>query len=122
MPTTNLPSQPIEDSGAATKLFFDTYGVEPLQFNATEVDACISFFVKKGFDEEASLTVTTSLLRQARLDGLPIFQVLDSLKGFNNLEISTLVGEILNNNRVPTSTLGFRTTPVRPNQTRNIVA
>lgn len=122
MATTNLPNQQINDSGAATKLFFDTYGREALEFNTTEVDACLSFFIKKGFDQEASLTVTTVLLKQARLDNLPIFQVLDSLSSFDGLQISTLVGEILNNNRVPTSTLGFRTTPVRPNQTRNIVA
>ena len=122
MPTTNLPNKPIEDSGAATKLFFDTYGEEPLEFNAVDVDATAAFFRSRGFEDDAAIVVTAVLLKQAKLDNIPIFQVLDSLKGFNNLELSTLVGEILNNNRVPTSTLGFRATPVKPNQTRNIAA
>jgi hypothetical protein len=33
-----------------------------------------------------------------------------------------VVAEILNNNRVPTSLLGYRTSDVKPNQTRNIAA
>jgi hypothetical protein len=33
-----------------------------------------------------------------------------------------VVSEILNNNRVPTSILGYKTTDVKPNQIRNIAA
>lgn len=119
---TNLPVKEIQDSGAVTKLFFDTYGQEPLEFNAVDVDATSTFFQSRGFENDAAIVVTATLLKQAKLDNIPVFQVLDSLKEFDGLALSTLVGEILNNNRVPTSTLGFRTTPVRPNQTRNIAA
>ena len=37
---TNLPA-PVSstDSGAKTKLFFDEYGQEPLEFNANDVEA-----------------------------------------------------------------------------------
>jgi hypothetical protein len=122
MPNTNLPINTNRDSASPTKLFFDTYGKEPFEFNAVDVDATAAFFQGRGFENDAAIVVTATLLKQAKLDNIPIFQVLDSLKGFNNLELSTLVGEILNNNRVPTSTLGFRTTPVKPNQTRNIAA
>jgi len=41
---TNLPEKAIQDSAARTRVFFDTYGQEPLQFNATEVDTTIGFF------------------------------------------------------------------------------
>ena len=119
---TNLPAKIIEDSAAGTKLFFSNYGEEPLEFNATEVDAAVGFFERQGFDKDAALVVAATILRQAKIDGTPIYSILDSLKGFDGLEISTVVGEILNNNRTPTSTLGFRTTPVTPNQTRNIAA
>lgn len=119
---TNLPIQPLEDSAAGTKLFFDNYGEAPLEFNANEVDAAVSFFKGRGFDEDAALVVASTILRQAKLDNTPVYKILDSLSGFGDLNISTLVGEILNNNRTPTSTLGFRTTPVKPNQTRNIAA
>jgi hypothetical protein len=119
---TNLPAFQPNDSAAGTKLFFDAYGQEPLEFNANEVDACVAFFVKNGFIEEAAQVVSSALLKQAKLDAVPVFQFLETLKNFDNIELSIFVGEILNNNRVPTSTLGFRTEDVRPAQVRNIAA
>ncbi len=118
---TNLPINTKVDSAAGTKLFFDNYGQDPLEFNATEVEAAIAFFEKRGFNKDASSVVATTILKQAKLDGIPVFKLLDSLDNFADLNISTLVGEILNNNRSPISTLGFRTTPVIPNQIRNIL-
>jgi len=120
--STNLPIQNINDSAAGTKIFYDNYGVEPLEFAATDVDGAVAFFEKRGFDRDAALVVATTILKQAKLDNVPVFQLLDSLGNLQEMNISTLVGEILNNNRTPTSTLGFRTTPVKPNQIRNILA
>ena len=120
MATTNLPAQQIEDSAAGTKLFFDNYGQAPLEFNASDVNTTVAFLRKQGFDEDASLVVSTVLLKQAKLDNTPIFKILDTLTSFSGLEMSQLVGEILNNNRTPTSTLGFRTEDVIPDQIRNI--
>lgn len=120
MTTTNLPSFVKEDSAAATKLFFDRYGQTPLEFNAIDVDAAVAFFTGRGFDEDAALVVSTVILKQAKLDQIPVSEILESMAGFQDLQVSQLVGEILNNNRVPTSTLGFRTTPVISNQLRNI--
>jgi hypothetical protein len=122
MATTNLPSKDIDDSAAGTKLFFDTYGQQPLEFNATEVDATVAFFKKKGFDNDAALVVSTVLLKQAKLDGTPIFRLLDTLSDFNGLQLSALVSEVLNNNRVPTSTLGYKIAPNQTNIIRNIAA
>jgi hypothetical protein len=117
---TNLPSQQIEDSAAGTKLYFDSYGEAPLEFNAGEVSASVLFFEKKGFDKDAALVVATTILKQAKLDNTPVFKILDTLTGFDNITLSSLVGEILNNNRTSTSTLGFRTNPVTTNIVRNI--
>lgn len=122
MATTNLPPRQINDSAAGTKLFFDSYGRDPLEFSANDVSATIGFFESKGFASDAALVVSTVLLKQAKLDGTPVFKILDTLKDFNGLQLSQLVGEILNNNRTATSTLGFRATQVNPNQTRNISA
>jgi hypothetical protein len=122
MATSNLPPKQIEDSAAGTKLFFDTYGEQPLEFNATEVDACVSFFKKKGFDDDASLVISSVLLRQAKIDGTAIFTLLDTLTGFDNLDLSALVSEILNNNRIPTSTLGYKTPIIQSDISRNIAA
>lgn len=120
MATTNLPPRIIDDSGAATKLFFDVYGQSPLEFNAVDVDATVTFFEKKGFDRDAALVVSTTLLKQAKIDGSPVSQLLDTLSGYNNLQLSTLIGEVLNNNRIPTSTLGFRVSNVTSEYSRNI--
>ena len=119
--STNLPQPNIQDSARATKLFFDTYGIKPIEFSASEVESSIGFFVGKGFDHDAALVVATTLLKQAKSDNVPIFQCIDTLKGFTSLQISSLVAEILNKDRVPTSTLGFRTTMSQPSLIRNIL-
>ena len=119
---TNLPPQKINDSAGGTKLFFDTYGESPLEFNAADVDVTLAFFLKKGFGNDAAQVVSITLLKQAKLDAVPITKILDTLKNNNALELSQLVGEILNNNRSAISTLGFRTVRVLPNQNRNIAA
>jgi hypothetical protein len=119
---TNLPSQLIEDSASGTKLYFESYGEAALEFNANEVNYTQAFFESKGFDGDAATTVTMTLLRQAKIDGTPVGQILDSLQGFTGLQLSQVVSEILNNNRVPTSILGYRTPDIKPNQLRNIAA
>lgn len=119
---TNLPSRVIEDSAAGTKLYFDRYGEAALEFSANDVTLTLAFFERAGFDADAASTVSMTLLRQAKLDNIPIAEILDTLKDFPTVQLSQLVGEILNNNRVPTSILGFRTADVRPNQIRNIAA
>jgi hypothetical protein len=121
--STNLPPQTLNDSAAATKLFFDLYGREPLQFVANEAEAAIGFFTSRGFDLDAAVTTATTLMKQAKLDNVPIFVLLDTLKSFDNAELNFLIAEILNNNRGATSTLGFRVIPITKfNQVRNIAA
>jgi len=118
--TTNLPAHIKEDSAAGTKLFFDSYGQEPLEFHANEVDGAIGFFTKRGFDQDTAIVIATVMLKQSKLDGVPVFKFLDDLNKFDVTQLSILVGEVLNNNRPATSTLGFRTERVIPNQIRNI--
>lgn len=119
--STNLPPVINEDSAAGTKLFFDSYGKIPLEFAANEVEASIGFFQSKGFDRDAAIVTASALLKQAKLDATPVFKIIDTLKQFTGIQLSALVGEILNNNRPSSSTLGFRVVSVnKENQTRNI--
>jgi hypothetical protein len=123
MSFTNLPAVPIEDSAASTRLFFDVYGREPLQFNINDAEAAIGFFTSRGFDSDAAIITASTLLKQAKLDEVPVFKLLETLKGFNRVELNFLIAEILNNNRGATSTLGFRSQiAVNANQVRNIAA
>lgn len=119
---TNLPYTVPTDSAAGTKLYFDQYGQVPLEFSGAEVDAVVGFFKSKGFGEQAAQTTGMVLLKQAKIDNMQVFTLLDTLKNFEGLQLSTLVGEILNNNRSNSSTLGFKVVSVdKYNQTRNIV-
>jgi hypothetical protein len=106
--STSLPLPVSTDSAQATKLFFDQYGISPLEFSVNDVSAAVGFFESKGFVSDAALSTASALLKQAKIDGTPVFTLLDTLKGFDTLQLSALVSEILNNNRKATSTLGYR--------------
>lgn len=119
---TNLPIPEVTDSAEATKLFFDSYAVAPLEFSANEVSAAIGFFENRGFDKDAATISAMVILKQAKIDEIPIFTLLDKIKTFTGTQIGLLVGEILNNNRTPTSTLGFKTDLISKNTVKRNVA
>lgn len=121
---TNLPAPASSsDSGAKTKLFFDEYGQSPLEFNANDVEAAVGFFQGKGFDRDAAEITAAVLLRQAKLESMPVFKIIDQLKTMDGIKLSALVGEILNNNRPSSSSLGFKIADSNDTfKTRNIGA
>ena len=47
-------------------------------------------------------------MQQARLDDVNVFELLDTLKGWDALKLSAVVTEILNYNRSKISTLGYK--------------
>jgi hypothetical protein len=53
---------------------------------------------------------------------MTITKVLDDITGLEQLEISALVAEVLNNNRPATSTLGYRTPVEDVSKQRNVSA
>jgi hypothetical protein len=121
---TNLP--PIEsgtDSAAKTKLFFDEYGQAPLEFAANDVEAAIGFFMTNGFDRDAAEITASVVLRQAKFENMPVFELIDQLKVMDGVKLSALVGEILNNNRPSSSALGYKADNSDDQfKTRNIAA
>jgi hypothetical protein len=121
---TNLP--PVEsstDSAAKTKLFFDEYGQAPLEFAANDVEAAIGFFMTNGFDRDAAEITASVVLRQAKFENMPVFELIDQLKVMDGVKLSALVGEILNNNRPSSSALGYKAANSNDQfKTRNIAA
>lgn len=105
---TNLPPVNKQDSADATRLYFNNYGQLPLEFAANDVAAAVAFFESKGFDSDAALTTASVILDQAKADGIPVFTLLDTLKGFTSVQLSGVVSEILNNNRPASSSLGYK--------------
>lgn len=123
MSSTNLPAPEVVDSAEATKLFFDSYGIAPLEFRSIDVDATLTFFKSRGFNDDAALATSAVLLKQAKLDQMNINSLLETLGGFDELQISSLVGEIMNNNRLSTSTLGYKSQIIRSDSvSRNVLA
>ena len=120
----NLPQQQAsKDDSAATIKVFDTYSVSPLNVDATTYDAMTGFFTNRGWGEDAARSTAYIILKQALLDGYNPFELLETLKGLNDTEISSLINEIINYNRYKTSSLGTAS-PFQPSEEviRNILA
>lgn len=122
MATTNLPPVEVQDSAEATKLFFDQYGIEPAVYSSNDVAAAIGFFESRGFGKEAAISTSSAILKQAKYDNVPVFKLIDTLNGLEDVQLSALIGEVLNNNRKVTSTLGYRYTSVTKTEILKSVA
>ena len=79
-------------------------------------------FRSRDFDLESSRSVSIVLLNQARLDGINVFELLDTLKSLSNIQLNQIVAQVLNSSREKTSMLGFRIAPiVNKYESRNIL-
>jgi len=101
----NLPGLKQQDN--ATLQAFDTYYSQPIEIKVSTLDSMVSFFTSRGFDQVSAESVSVIIITQARKDNLNPMQVLDTLKGLGEVEISALVAEIINFNRFKTSFLGY---------------
>jgi len=118
----SLPATPpAKRSDKEVNQFFDKYFTQPLEFASNEVDAVTTFFEKRGFDKAAAIAVSSTLLKQAKIDNVKVFQILDTLEGLDEVKISAVVAEIVNYNRPKYSTIGYkRTETVDKTERRNI--
>lgn len=104
----NLPIQESTDSAAEVKLFYNEYFSKPLSFPSNQVDAVVGFFESRDFDRSAAVAVSSVLLRQSKLDGINVFELIDTLKGLQEVQLSAIVTEVMNANRDRISTIGFK--------------
>ena len=95
------------DKEITTEFFNNFYNIE-ISYNPGEVDAVIGYFLKRGFGEVSAINTASILLQQAKIDELNVQQLLDTLKGVSDVQLSLIVAQILNFNREKTSVLGFR--------------
>lgn len=91
----------------ATVQAFDNFYSAPLELHASTLDAMVGFFTSRGFASSAAESIAVIIMKQAKQDGYNPMQILDTLKGLDTVELSALVSEILNYNRVKTSFLGY---------------
>ena len=114
-----------ETGDQATIAFLSGLGDAPIELNAAEYDAAKGFFEQRGYDKSASESMAFFLARQARLDGVSVMKILDTLNaaGSDPITLNNLVGEILNLNRFKTSILGYKSATTQNTLTkRNIKA
>lgn len=107
--TTNLP-QPESTSSSSDEVrsFFDNFFKSQVTFPSNQIDAVVGYFLKRGFDEQSSKSTAIVLLNQSKIDNVNVFKLLDTLSGLNEVQLSSVVTEILNASREKTSILGFK--------------
>jgi hypothetical protein len=108
IPASNLPIEQIQDSAESATRFFNSYYEESVSFPSNTIDAAIGFFESRGFEKSAAISISSVLLAQSKVENVNVFQLLDTLIGLNELQLSRVVSEILNYNRIRISTLGYR--------------
>ena len=107
----NLPAK-AGDSATKVKQFFNQYYSEPFEFSSNEVDATVV----------SANSVATIVMQQAKIDNVKIFELIDTLGGFDQVQLSSVITEILNYNRSKISTLGYKVDQATNKlETRNIV-
>ena len=109
----NLPAAAVPDTSSTVQAF-DNYQSQPIELSSAVLAAMTAFFTKRGFGEVAAESITVTVMTQAKQDGYNPMQILDTLKGLSNVELSGLVSEILNYNRFKSSSLGYAQT-IKPN-------
>lgn len=106
--TTNLPKEQTTDSAGEVKEFFNQYLTQKISYPSNQVDAVIGFFENKGFEKASAIAVGTALLQQAKVDNINVFELIDTLKGLTQVQLSNIVANVLNYDREKISTLGFK--------------
>jgi hypothetical protein len=123
MSLTNLPPNTnTTDSATSTKDFFNSYYNAGISLSAGDIDAAVGFFQSRGFDITAANSIAATLLSQSKIENVSVFQILDTLKTLNELQVSRVVSEILNYNRLNISVLGYKVDTSANNQfeSRNV--
>jgi hypothetical protein len=86
--------------------FYNSGGA--VSYLQNEVDAVVGYFLKRGFEKVAAINTGGVLLEQAKRDSVPVFKLLDTLKGINDVQLSNIVAQIINANRRKTSSIGYK--------------
>ena len=96
------------DSGKEVRQLFDRYFTKQINITSNEVDTVVGFFTKRKFTKDAAIAVATVIIQQAKAEKKNVFQLVDTLTGLSELQLSQLVSAVLNNNRSKISALGYK--------------
>jgi len=102
----NLPPTNTAQSNATLNAF-DNYYSQPVELSSSVLAAMKAYFTSRGFGEVSAESISITIMTQAKQDGYNPMQILDTLKGLDNLQLSGMVSEVLNYNRFKSSSLGY---------------
>lgn len=106
MALSNIPKVKTSSSSDLTVAVFDQYFKNPIELNNSELVAMTGFFESRGFQPVAAESTALTILTQAKKDRYSAMQIMDTLRGLGDTEISDLVAQILNYNRYKSSVIG----------------
>lgn len=86
---------------------FENYTQKPITVSESTLNSMIAFFSSRGFLEDAAESTALIIIRQANKDNINPFELLDTLKGLEDVQLNNLITELLNYNRYKSSSLGF---------------
>lgn len=117
------PATATASSSDATNKALLQYNDVPVELDQNVLTAMVGMLENRGFSKDSAESISITVMIQARRDGYNPMTVLESMKKLNENDLSQLLSEILNYNRLKTSVLGSvqKITPVE-NVKRNIVA
>jgi hypothetical protein len=104
----NLPRKEKDNLDKTIDTLMNASYAEPFEFSANDYDATVGFFIKKGFDRKPAEETAYIILQQAKIDSVPVMEILDTLGKAEPAQLSELITIILNSNRFKTSRLGVR--------------
>ena len=104
---TNIPFEVPKSSSDATIKNLRNFHTVQTQLDNNVLTAMIGYLEKNGFINGSAETISIAILTQAKKDGYNAMQLLDTLKTLDGVELSAVVAEILNYNRLKTSSLGI---------------
>ena len=121
--TTNIytNSSISNDSAKSTLDFFENYNKKQINLKSSDIDQFESLLQKKGMQELAARETTTLILKQCSIDEVDPQTIYEQLRQTPNMELTDLLGEILNINRPVSSTLGTKLNYGANNAKRNII-
>lgn len=90
---------------------FNRYLNKNISYKPSDFDALVSYFLKRGFEQTSAINTSVILLEQASIDKLNVQQIIDTLSGLNEVQLSKVVATILNYNRPKSSKIGYKINP-----------
>ena len=107
---TNLPPKASDGLSETIQKLTTTNYQTDYEMSPGAYDACIAFFVKRGFKRASAESTAYVIMAQAKIDNISPQEILDKLSGASEVQLSELITLILNANRYKSSRLGVRQT------------